>query len=406
MSGSEGSGSLLQILALLVYRRDGRVFIDDQAANGLHESLRHFSPMTIGVRLSDAEPPSNAVPFDTLGLEGKVDVILLPVAWTPTAFLRAYPSVRRTLGEQIDRHRYLKFGMGGAWGDWGAVAALIAAKRGRKAAVWTDRVESEVMRIDAMRSRGLRRWARWGNSRVAWWLERWAIKRSAMGLFHGRDTFRAYEKYSANPFVVHDIHLKASDRIPPERLSAKITGAAEGPLDIVYLGRLHPDKGVMDWIETLRLVAEAGVSFRARWFGTGPDHEAAQERVASLGLADRIQFPGLVTDRPALLEELRAAHLMLFCHLTPESPRCLIEALVSGTPIVGYGSAYSEELIEAHGGGIVVPMEPAALAREVIALGKDRGVLGALIAKAAQDGHDMNDEAVFTHRSELIKRYT
>jgi glycosyltransferase involved in cell wall biosynthesis len=404
---SETSASLLQILALPVYRKGGRVFIDDQAANGLHESLRHFSSMTICVRLvADVEPPSNTVPFDTLGLDGKVNIVLLPVAWRPIAFLRTYPSVRRTLGEQIDRHRYLKFGMGGAWGDWGAIGALIAARRGRKAAVWTDRVESEVMRIDAMRMRGVRRLTRWSNSRIAWFLERWAIRRSTVGLFHGKDTFEAYRKYSAHPFLVHDIHLKASDRISPERLAGKIAGVGEAPLDIIYLGRLHPDKGVMDWIEALRLVAEAGLPFRARWFGEGPELEVAQARVASLGLSDRIQFPGTVTDRPALLEELRAAHLMVFCHLTPESPRCLIEALISGTPIVGYSSAYSEDLIDAYGGGVLVPMDPAGLAREIIALGKDRAALAALISRAAQDGHDMNDEAVFAHRSDLIKRYT
>ncbi len=102
---------------------------------------------------------------------------------------------------------------------------------------------------------------------------------------------------------------------------------------------------------------------------------------------------------------MRDAHLMLFCHLTPESPRCLIEALVSGTPIVGYGSAYPEDLIAGHGGGVLTPMRPAPLAAELVRLSGDRAALADLMGRAAQDGHDMNDEAVFAHRAALMKQY-
>jgi colanic acid/amylovoran biosynthesis glycosyltransferase len=111
-------------------------------------------------------------------------------------------------------------------------------------------------------------------------------------------------------------------------------------------------------------------------------------------------------DRVKLLELLRAADMMLFCHLTPESPRCLIESLLSGTPIVGYASAYPEDLIAVNGGGVLTSMSPVALSAELIRLASDGALLAALFERAARDGHDMNDEAVFDHRVELMKRYT
>jgi colanic acid/amylovoran biosynthesis glycosyltransferase len=402
----EPVSSLLLILPLVVHQRDGRVFIENQAGNGLAQWLRHFARMTLGVKLAaGAAPPAGSVAIDTLGLGDRLSVVLLPTAWTPLGHLRAYPSIRRRLRDLIDRHDYLQFALGGAWGDWGAVGALLAAKKERKASVWTDRVESEVMRIEAQRFTGLKRLYRGMNARLARSLERRAISRSTLGLFHGNDTFNSYRGFSPHPFLVHNIHLKPADRIPDERLSAKIAAAREGVLDIVYAGRVHPDKGVTDWIETLRLAADAGVPFRARWFGDGPQLDEARATVDRLGLADRISFPGQLVDRDALLEALRDAHVMLFCHLTPESPRCLIEALVSGTPIVGYGSAYPEDLIAEHGGGVLTAMAPAALARELVRLDGDRAVLAALIGQAAQDGRDMNDEAVFAHRAHLMKQY-
>lgn len=402
----QSDASLLLILPLGVFCWDGKLFIDSQAANGLGQWLSHFGRMTLGLRPFDGRPPSDDyVDIGALGLNDRLDVVLLPDGSRPLRFLRRWPAVRRTLSDLIDRHDYLQFAIGGAWGDWGALGALMAARRGRKAAVWTDRVESEVMRIDAFRVGGLRRVVRWINSRIAYHLERRAIRRSTLGLFHGMDTFNTYRPLSSNPHLVHDIHLKPADRIPPARLAAKIADAGHDMLDIIYIGRLHPDKGVMDWIETLHRVAAEGISFRARWFGAGPQIDEARTRVETLGLVDRISFPGLIVDRSQLLEALRDADLMLFCHLTPESPRCLIEALVSGTPIIGYGSSYSQDLVSAHGGGILTPMEPARLAQVVVGLARDRAQLADLFVRAARDGHDMNDVAVFAHRCELMKAY-
>lgn len=407
MHGSIGQkqGSLLLVLTLQLHQENGRLFIETQAGNGLVQWLEHFSRMTLVCKIAHGTPPGSSVAVDDLGLSGRLDIFTLPSAWTPIAFARAYSAARRRLAELIDNHDYLQFAIGGAWGDWPTVGALIAAKKGRAASVWADRVESEVMRIDAGRYKGLRRLYRWTNSRIAKWLEERVIARTTLGLFHGRDTFSAYQGMSQNPHLVHNIHLKPTDRISAKALDAKIARVGEEPLNIVYAGRLHPDKGVMDWIETLRLTDQAGVDFRASWFGEGPLLEGARLKVQQLGLDSRIFFPGPALDRQILLERLRAAHLMLFCHLTPESPRCLIEALVSGTPIVGYGSGYSEDLIAENGGGKLTPMKPAALAETLVGINDNRARLASLIADAARDGRDMNDAAVFAHRSDLMKRF-
>jgi glycosyltransferase involved in cell wall biosynthesis len=401
--------SLLLVLVLGVYRKDGRLYIENQAANGLDQWLRHFDSMTLAVKLMPGDtPPADHVEIDGLGFGDRLNVVLMPPAWTPLSFLRAYSATSRRLAELIDAHAYLQFANSVIWGDWGGTGALIAARRGRKASFWTDRVESEIMRIAAQRRTGLRKLylllTAWLTARR----EKRILRRTTLGLFHGHDTYTAFAPYSPNPHLVHNIHIKPADRIADADRAAKaaaLTATPASPLEIVYAGRVHPDKGVMDWIETLRLSAEAGLRFRARWYGEGPQLEEARDRVATLGLADRIAFPGAITDRPKLLELLRAAHLMLFCHLTPESPRCLIEALVSGTPIVGYRSAYPEDLIDGHGGGALTAMDPPALSAELVRLDRDRAALAALCDKAALDGSDMTDEAVFAHRAGLMKQY-
>ena len=46
----------------------------------------------------------------------------------------------------IEDADYLSFAIGGLFGDWGAVACFEAHRMKRPYAVWTDRVESRVMR--------------------------------------------------------------------------------------------------------------------------------------------------------------------------------------------------------------------------------------------------------------------
>ena len=125
------------------------------------------------------------------------------------------------------------------------------------------------------------------------------------------------------------------------------------------------------------------------------------------GLQDRVRAPGFVGERADLLAELRRAHVFVFTHVTPESPRCLLESLASGTPIVGYNSAYAEELTAGRGGGTFVQMGNwEALGGEIVALGKDRSRLRQLISEAADNGKRFNDEAVFRERSKLIRTYS
>ena len=53
-----------------------------------------------------------------------------------------------------------------------------------------------------------------------------------------------------------------------------------------------------------------------------------------MGLTQITFLGGL--DHDQLLRELKARDVFVFCHKIPESPRCLIEALQCGVPIVGY----------------------------------------------------------------------
>lgn len=98
-------------------------------------------------------------------------------------------------------------------------------------------------------------------------------------------------------------------------------------MKIVYVGRADPMKGGYDWVSALTGLAEAGVPFQATWFGEGTDMAGMKAVAAEKNLTDKVAFPGFLRDRASVLESLRDAQVFMFCHKSPESPRCLIEAL-------------------------------------------------------------------------------
>jgi glycosyltransferase involved in cell wall biosynthesis len=404
-------GTLLIHVTVPLYRdATGNWLLEDQACNGLRLWAQHFERLIVTIPAETGAAPPPWVPLDRVGPDlARIEIVPLPVAWRADRFFRALPQVRRTLRDAIARADRVAFAIGGLFGDWGAVGALEALRMGRPYAVWTDRVESQVTRSLAATAP---RWRTRLRARLTWRpmaaLERHVIRHAALGLFHGRECFDAYAPFCARAELVHDIHLKRSDHIDPQALAAKVAriAAGSGPLRLVYVGRADPMKGPHDWVDTLGRAVAAGADLTARWYGGGSELAAMQAEIDRRGLADRISLPGFLRDRGAVMAELRAADALLFCHLTAESPRVLIEALVSGTPIIGYDGAFAADLIAGHGGGVLVPQgDRDALAARILALATGPDALARLVRAAAADGAPYEDEAVFAHRSHLITRH-
>lgn len=405
--------SLLLVLPLRYRRVNGEVLFERQAANGLALWADHFSRVTVA---APVQPESGAgrgdnvswVPATTIRSRDRIRFVDLPCTYSPGGFARAYKPTSKLLSPEIAKHRYLSFALGGLIGDWGTVACRLAAKMKRPYAVWTDRVEHEVVRRTANTGSFKRKL----QARVVWPLMMLAHQRAiggaTLGQFHGRDCLDVYGPWCRRPELVHDIHVSAADRLTAEQVATKRASVLDAtrPVRVVYAGRAAAMKGPIDWVAAIAGAISRGANVRATWLGDGPELEAMRAEATRLSVAGRIDFAGFVEDRSRVLAALRDADLLLFAHKTPESPRVLIESLVSGTPIVGYDSAFPKDLIHVHGGGALVPANDVdALATELARLANDRAELATLIEKAWRDSEPFNDVAVFKHRSEMIKQY-
>ncbi len=404
MSVAVKSGPIMLVLPLKLYRVGPEFYCEDQAHNGLRLWLENFSSVTLccPTEVQQTAPRAH-LPLTGMIEIGRLIVMPLPSVGKFLPFMRMLLPTIRALKIQISQHRHLQFAIGGLWGDWGAVSILLASAMGRKAAVWTDSVASASVATGIAGASGARRYYLKLVASIMWQYEKLVVRKSALGLFHGMDTYAAYSPHSSDPHLVHDVHLNEHDRISGAELAAKMERVTRRKVLIIYAGRVHPIKGPFEWIETLSKAKDGGLSFSATWFGDGPQLEEARDMVCDLGLSRDIVFPGPAADRQSLMLALREADIFLFCHKIPESPRCLVESLISGTPIVGYESAFASDLLARNQGGVLTPSSPAALSATLISLSTSPATIADLAKRAADDGFGMVDTDVFRHRSDLIK---
>jgi len=109
------------------------------------------------------------------------------------------------------------------------------------------------------------------------------------------------------------------------------------PFVIGYLGRLVPQKGLLDLVEALALLP---TYMRVRLIGDGVQKQQLLARAAALGVGERLELVSWTNDVPAELRRLDA--LALPSRTTnswkEQFGRVLIEAMSCGVPVVGSSS--------------------------------------------------------------------
>jgi colanic acid/amylovoran biosynthesis glycosyltransferase len=390
--------------------KNGTIFVEAQAHNGLLRWLDNFPRITLCAPIFPdgyAEPSMSWIAIDSLVANGRLKVSPFPWGYDLRSHLMHVGGVRRAIREMIPQHRYLCFSNLGWLGAWGRIGAEEAYRAGRPYSIWLDWVLHEMPgRVDR---NILKRTWHGIQRRMLTRTSLRDVRRCTLGLFHGRTVFDAYAAMCTTPRIVHDVHLGENDVVSEADLEKRLRYGSV-PLRIMYVGRVHEMKGPWHWLEVIRDVIERAkinkLEVRAEWIGDGPLLPDLRAAVIAHGLEASISFPGAEMDRRRLLERLRDADLFVFCHLTPESPRCLIEALMSGLPLVGFHSAYAADLLDAHAAGMLVPLgDKPALARAILEYAADAATLANMARSARAAGSGFSDVAVFRHRSELIKEF-
>ena len=123
--------------------------------------------------------------------------------------------------------------------------------------------------------------------------------------------------------VSYGLEVAPTDAVPPQ----------ERVYDVVWIGRVHRQKGIDDLLATLQFLAARLPGFRAVFIGNLRD--ALAPAMAGRGLEKHVEFSGFVSESEKI-RLFKASRCFLMPSRHEGSPRVIGESLIAGTPVVAY----------------------------------------------------------------------
>jgi len=136
-----------------------------------------------------------------------------------------------------------------------------------------------------------------------------------------------------------------------------LTDRHPAPLKILTIGRLSPVKNHLMLVEAL---AGLAMPFEATIIGEGECHDRVASRISVLGLNDKVQMPGEVTD---LYKYLCAADIFVLSSNYEGLPLSVLEAMSMGLPVVSTDVGGVSEAVLAGQTGLLSPRGDAQALR-------------------------------------------
>ncbi len=166
---------------------------------------------------------------------------------------------------------------------------------------------------------------------------------------------------SKTHFIRNGVDLKEIDQVLRE-----LHGAQEEPDNseiktIGFIGQLIPRKGLGDLLQSFDQLYQSHPQYRLRLLGDGRQRAELEQQAAIIESGDAIEFLGFRSDRLAILSRF---DLFVMTSSLEGIPRCMMEAMAVGIPVVAYDIPGVDQLIDHEKTGLLAPPgDKQALAR-------------------------------------------
>ncbi|WP_437184871.1 glycosyltransferase [Planctomicrobium sp. SH668] len=144
------------------------------------------------------------------------------------------------------------------------------------------------------------------------------------------------------------------EQIPPQPDDVDLRREFGFPQDaqvVLAVGRLHPQKGFLNLLDSFSVVSRSRPESRCLIVGEGPQRPLLEQRIRELGLGEVARLAGIRGDVQSLM---RQSTLLAVTSLWEGMPNVVLEAMANRLPVVTTNVEGIAELIEDHHSGIIV----------------------------------------------------
>ncbi len=146
-------------------------------------------------------------------------------------------------------------------------------------------------------------------------------------------------------------------------------GLTEGSRIVLTVGRLDPQKGLLDLLQAARLLHDSSPDLHWLIVGEGPQRSQLEQQISATGLQQCVHLLGRREDVPCLM---KTADLFVLASHWEGMPNVVLEAMAAGLPVLSTQVEGVAELVEAGNTGVVVPIgDPQAICLAIQSLLND-----------------------------------
>jgi glycosyltransferase involved in cell wall biosynthesis len=328
---------LLVVSHVVHYQRGERIYAYGPYAREIDIWADLFPRLAIAAPVRSEDPPGDCIPFT------RSNIALIPQLETggmsvsaKTRQILAVPSLLLGLGRAMTSADAIHVRCPGNLGLLGVVLAPIFSRYlvAKYASQWTGPAETWTVALQRvlLRSR--------------WW----------------RGPVTVYGDWPNQPAHVVPFFTSILDDAQLERARAAANSKRpNGPLRVLYVGRLSRSKNVHVLVAALAKLRDEGTSFRAEIVGDGQERATLAAQIAREDLGSQIRLVG-----PVGFEDVLAfyenADVLVLASETEGWPKAIAEGMAFGLVCVGSDRGFVPQMLGEGRGICVVPGDASALA--------------------------------------------
>jgi glycosyltransferase involved in cell wall biosynthesis len=153
-------------------------------------------------------------------------------------------------------------------------------------------------------------------------------------------------------FIRNGVDLKEIDQALSELETEPQEKDQSATKTIGFIGQMIPRKGLNDLLDAFDRLHEKHSEYRLQLLGDGSQRKELEEKAAVLKSANAIEFLGFRSDRLALLSQF---DLFVMTSSLEGIPRCMMEAMAVGIPVVAFDIPGVDQLIDNEITGLLAP---------------------------------------------------
>jgi glycosyltransferase involved in cell wall biosynthesis len=174
--------------------------------------------------------------------------------------------------------------------------------------------------------------------------------------------------------------------------------------DVIYAGRMDPNKNLSVLVRACRLLRDRGLALRVQLVGDGPSRASLAELVRELGLQETVEFTGW--KKPEEVRDLLGqARIFVLTSKGEGMPLAVLEAMACGAVPVCTAVGDVPDTVRHGENGLVVrdPNDPLLFADAIQKLLQEPDYARKLAVEAGRVRQEYSYEANMQHWSEMLK---